>query len=1011
MSVIQIRTPNQGIVKVRIAGDTPTEEESNAIKAQFFSQEAEPKRNKTFADLLESTKKEDSNFDYTTGAGGKLRALISFGETQEEKEGILERLVGKDGYTKDESGRLALTEKGQIASGLEPVGKNLVIEEKGFTLRDISDFAGIAPEAILGTVGGVLGGTAGSIVPYAGTAYGSAIGGGAGAAAGQAIEEGIESLLGLQKQTIGEVAKDVAIEGAIGAGASLIGDFIIDVGKKAVGAASGRGAKLQAIDAEKLTQAERLVRADALPSFEAIGASKPLSYAQKLAEGATRMEKRVNANTEYALKQKDELLNLYGGGEGTTNILEEAGESVFNVGMKKIDDVLKAQKEAQNATFKAIDDSLDLLENSVAKDFDINDATLSKITGAFQGFSDISSVEFKNIDNILNTLKIPVTVGGKQVTKTGQTLKVFKTDQLNTLIDDVTNVEMGGTALQSLKQETKDIIKGIQSFGERASFAQVSRMRKKINDYLFDPAITPTSRNEFLAFRDALDDMLANSKIDIPEGVTLTSKQKEVLKKAATQRKTAMDNYREGLKRFEALEKHGLVRNVRAATKEPEFELDKFYSRIVEKNSPERLKAVLNAVDEPELVRSRLARTFLDDALFSTKSDLSDIKRFNGTNFYNAVENIDRLKSSTAKVLFGNKYGEVKALAKSLAYSGVKNLDDDAIKQIMAANPSGDVVSTLKALNKANIEADALLKSNILNNLQNGKLTPDDAVLAMSKPSITNSEIKKIKQFFGEGSETFEKIKQNTMREIVSTIDDTVFEAVGTAKALQNNLKKYKNGVLKELLGEDGEAALKQLADDLVVLGDVTKEGAIAAASLSASPIKNFPKLVRMRLTANMLADKDNLLRYIEIQKKLKASGAESTEIAYRQLFNEIAGADASEQASKKLSKAGNVFEKVRTASRVKDQALPRMFLEQINQTDVRNNQPIESSSLSNIDVFDTPIRNIQAPAQKTAPIQTQPLNLIDRVRQSAIRKRAAQNPAVASSLLGGLGSASLLNR
>ena len=55
-----------------------------------------------------------------------------------------------------------------------------------------------------------------------------------------------------------------------------------------------------------------------------------------------------------------------------------------------------------------------------------------------------------------------------------------------------------------------------------------------------------------------------------------------------------------------------------------------------------------------------------------------------------------------------------------------------------------------------------------------------------------------------------------------NNIDDTVFEAVGTAKALQNNLKKYKNGVLKELLGEDGEAALKQLADDLVVLGDVT---------------------------------------------------------------------------------------------------------------------------------------------------------------------------------------------
>lgn len=145
--------------------------------------------------------------------------------------------------------------------------------------------------------------------------------------------------------------------------------------------------------------------------------------------------------------------------------------------------------------------------------------------------------------------------------------------------------------------------------------------------------------------------------------------------------------------------------------------------------------------------------------------------------------------------------------------------------------------------------------------------------------------------------------------------------------------------------------------------------------------------------------------------KKLKASGAESTEIAYRQLFNEIAGADASSQTSKTLSKAGNIFNKVRTAARVKDQALPRMFLEQVNQTNVRNNQPIESSSLSDVNVFNTPTRNIQAPKQQTAPVQTQPLNLIDRVRQSAIRKRAAQNPAVATSLLGGLGNMDLLNR
>ena len=48
MAIIDVETP-QGIVKVEIAGDTPTEEETNAIRAQFFS--APDKTEQTFEDL------------------------------------------------------------------------------------------------------------------------------------------------------------------------------------------------------------------------------------------------------------------------------------------------------------------------------------------------------------------------------------------------------------------------------------------------------------------------------------------------------------------------------------------------------------------------------------------------------------------------------------------------------------------------------------------------------------------------------------------------------------------------------------------------------------------------------------------------------------------------------------------------------------------------------------------------------------------------------------------------
>ena len=37
-------------------------------------------------------------FDYQSGADGKLRALMSFGETEGDREAILKKTVGEDGY-------------------------------------------------------------------------------------------------------------------------------------------------------------------------------------------------------------------------------------------------------------------------------------------------------------------------------------------------------------------------------------------------------------------------------------------------------------------------------------------------------------------------------------------------------------------------------------------------------------------------------------------------------------------------------------------------------------------------------------------------------------------------------------------------------------------------------------------------------------------------------------------------------------------------------------------------
>ena len=210
-------TPQEELAALRSSQKkplTPIEELRQLRASQDRGSSLGMSRARSFDELLASTSgKDEQMFDYTTGAAGGLRAKISFGETPEEKELILKKIVGDEGYTKDSQGRLALTEAGQISQGMKPVGKNLIIEEEGFSLRDVSDLAGIAPESIGAVIGGIIG---------APTLVGGALGAGVGAGLGQSAEESIESLLGIQKQSLGEVAKDVATEAALAGGIDLV---------------------------------------------------------------------------------------------------------------------------------------------------------------------------------------------------------------------------------------------------------------------------------------------------------------------------------------------------------------------------------------------------------------------------------------------------------------------------------------------------------------------------------------------------------------------------------------------------------------------------------------------------------------------------------------------------------------------------------------------------------------------------------------------------------------------
>ena len=134
MGIIRVETP-QGIVRVEIEGNEPTQEELAAIDQQFSPQQ----KARSFDDLLEEAKRttptvqgqpQQANFDTKSGIQNfGLRAALSAAENNAEEESILaaQGFSQKD-YTRDNRGRLALTPSGAAKVGVQ-TDKNTLIDE------------------------------------------------------------------------------------------------------------------------------------------------------------------------------------------------------------------------------------------------------------------------------------------------------------------------------------------------------------------------------------------------------------------------------------------------------------------------------------------------------------------------------------------------------------------------------------------------------------------------------------------------------------------------------------------------------------------------------------------------------------------------------------------------------------------------------------------------------------------------------------------------------------------
>ncbi len=961
--------------------------------------------------------RDTTNFDYSTGADGKLRSLLSFAETDGDREAILKKMVGEAGFVRDAGGNLALTQEGQKARGMEPIGKNLVIDETGFSMRDISDLAGIVPETVGSVAGAIIGGG-----PTLG--LGAVVGAGIGAGLGQAAEEVIEGWLGVQTQSLGDVTKDVLKEAAIGAAGEAIAGTVIAIGRGVVGGGKKLAGRASgAIGEEPIDVAARLrlERGDALlergylPSLGSLGANERVAYLQKLGENASKDTTRIKANLAAALREREAFLAGI-----TDDAVETLGAEATKMAPKRFNELRAAKQKADKLYISALDDSINLLRKSVDENFELNTSTLGAITKAFDNFQTSTLDGYGGVDNILDQIKGKITLSdGTQVARTGGQLRIFDTKNLMSKFKEYEE-DFGRTLLEGPVGTAYDALKGFQKNQQgKASFKNLVNLRKNVNDELMFGSSTAGTK-QLQEIRGALDTMLSDETI--LNGVTgLTRKaDKDLLVQAAKLRLTQQGVYKKGIQRFEDLSNIGVIKSINGlkslAETSPREISDKFFKKVIQNDSPQRLNAVLKGVDNPDELLANLSRSFLDDALETAGRDPINPQNFNGKTFAKKIKDL----KTTGKVLFGKDWNKIQRLANSINQADIAGkLSMDDIARVRAAGGNKSIVGAMEDVLESQKQIDIASSTSVVKKLDPNKVSEyssyDDVVAALTRNSLTESETIQIMKFFEGNDQLIQSMRNVVLQDIMKVVDDTVLESAVNAKSLRKTLDEYNPRSLKRILGDDTYKALDSFADDLIMLGDASKEGSIAAGGMwsrmFSHPLNVLGRVSKFKAMAAMFSNPQNIKKYIEM-RKAAANNPEARGNVMLAMMNQAAldeGIDVGGKAALAGRIASGVGSVTGQVSRAGLQSQPRIAFNEEG--------PFRQKSRTNVpNVQPGPINlnSPNIPEVRQQQTRSAPLSPIERIQQEAVRKmslrdRAKGNPAVAASLLGGLGSAGLL--
>ncbi len=421
MPIIEIETPTQGIVKVEIEGDTPNEEELQAIQQNFFTPQpqekaeldlsrasveeireyAQKKRELgvdpiTGQGITEEESLKDKDVDYTSGLQlFSIRAGLGQRENDEERALFLTDKVGADGFRQDKGGRFILTKAGRKKLGLVD-GPELAIDEEGFSRYDLADFVGEGGVSLgVGIGASIAFGGLGALyaLPLVGASMGLA----------KLADEAYETAQGYQTQSPEEQQKDAVFEGVFG----LLGEGAGRAISRFLGGFIKGSASKQAEEAKELGRELLSKQKGFRPTVEgaAPGAFGILGRLQAVYEGVIPNKKAAEINVNAILRE----LRSFGGAD------EQAVDRLNDVIKRDLDKIYQSSEEAfqeaQKVMSKEIEVEIARIMEPLKKGEELGTDALAGLQAAKTVFNEQVDNLYKTAENALGRENQIVPIG------------------------------------------------------------------------------------------------------------------------------------------------------------------------------------------------------------------------------------------------------------------------------------------------------------------------------------------------------------------------------------------------------------------------------------------------------------------------------------------------------------------------------------------------------------------------------------------------------------------------